>query len=128
MSDTRPPRPLEPGENHFRKLARQKDWWTGNPTSDKVLKVVVATLIGLPLGAQLVAGMPDELHASRAITFNVPLIQGLVLGAPIGLVLSPIALVLTRGNETPRGVFRVALLATFLCGMIAAGLGWLPVG
>lgn len=118
--------PSDPGESHFRRLAREKDWWTGAPTPDKVLKVVVAMLIGFPIGAQITGGVPEQWILSRAVVLNLPLVQGLILAIPLGLVLSPIALLATRGNDRPRRLFPVALAAALLLGLLAGALGTLP--
>ncbi|MHC4823329.1 MAG: hypothetical protein ACYTEP_04840 [Planctomycetota bacterium] len=91
----------------------------GSPVFDKVFPCAVGFAIGCAVGTLIVQGNPDRVKFSTG-GFDHPLFIGAILGFCIGTLLSPIALWLTRGRTTGKGIMPVTIVLGLL---LALGLG-----
>lgn len=87
----------------------------GSAVADKVLRTAFGLSAGLGIGAQVFLGMPETLVFTRQNIVNLPLLNFGMLGFVGGLLLSPVALLLTRRRPWPRYLMRTAFCFGFAC-------------
>lgn len=111
--------PPTPREFNPRQSLSTRQLPGGSPVFDKVFPCGVGFAIGCGIGTLIVEGIPDRMKFSTG-GFNHPLFVGAILGFCIGILVSPIALWLTRGKTSGKGILPVTAILGLLLGI---GLG-----
>lgn len=112
--------PRSPADNTPRRSVSTRNLPSGSPAFDKIFPCAMGGAIGCSITLFWVLGHPDEVHYGTG-GIDHPLFNGAIYGFCVGMLLSPLALLIKRKQKTGRGVFPVAILLGAILGF---GLGF----
>lgn len=113
-----PMKPDTPFPGYYRLSSRAGRRAGGSPMADKVMRMAFGFAAGLAVSAQLVLGWPDALEFSKERIVNVPFVIFGFIGFPLGVVLSPIGLWITRKQPNPKYLLRGGFAFGFVVGLL----------
>jgi hypothetical protein len=88
----------------------------GSPTFDKIFPCALGFAIGTAIGLFLIQGNPEQLKFSTG-GIGHPLFKGAIYGICIGLLVSPVALWITKGRDNNKGILPVTVVLGLVAGL-----------